>query len=90
MVAIGGNSLITDPQHQTVEDQYLAASEARAGKYLATVSDAARSLGVECATVLVRSDDPHEALPLLRRMLNDAGHEGARVGPVGAATARSR
>ena len=27
MVAIGGNSLITDPQHQTVEDQYLAAAE---------------------------------------------------------------
>jgi carbamate kinase len=26
-VAIGGNSLITDPQHQTVEDQYLAAAE---------------------------------------------------------------
>lgn len=27
VVAIGGNSLITDPQHQTVEDQYLAAKE---------------------------------------------------------------
>jgi carbamate kinase len=27
VVAIGGNSLITDPQHQTVEDQYLAAAE---------------------------------------------------------------
>jgi carbamate kinase len=27
VVAIGGNSLITDPQHQSVEDQYLAAAE---------------------------------------------------------------
>lgn len=27
VVAIGGNSLIKDPQHQTVEDQYLAAKE---------------------------------------------------------------
>jgi carbamate kinase len=27
VVAIGGNSLITDPQHQTVEDQYLAAAD---------------------------------------------------------------
>jgi carbamate kinase len=27
VVAIGGNSLITDPRHQTVEDQYLAAAE---------------------------------------------------------------
>ena len=27
VVAIGGNSLITDPDHQTVEDQYLAAAE---------------------------------------------------------------
>ena len=27
MVAIGGNSLITDPDHQSVEDQYLAAAE---------------------------------------------------------------
>lgn len=27
VVAIGGNSLITDPNHQTVEDQYLAAAE---------------------------------------------------------------
>lgn len=27
VVAIGGNSLITDPQHQTVQDQYLAAAE---------------------------------------------------------------
>ena len=27
VVAIGGNSLITDPDHQTVQDQYLAAAE---------------------------------------------------------------
>jgi carbamate kinase len=27
VVAIGGNSLITDPAHQTVQDQYLAAAE---------------------------------------------------------------
>lgn len=27
VVAIGGNSLITDPEHQTVQDQYLAAAE---------------------------------------------------------------
>ena len=27
VVAIGGNSLITDPEHQSVEDQYIAAAE---------------------------------------------------------------
>ena len=27
VVAIGGNSLITDPDHQSVQDQYLAAAE---------------------------------------------------------------
>ncbi|KQQ97435.1 universal stress protein [Massilia sp. Leaf139] len=47
---------------ESTEDEYLAASEARAGKWLAAVSDAARDAGVECATVLVRADDPHEAI----------------------------
>ena len=27
VIAIGGNSLIKDPQHKTVRDQYLAAKE---------------------------------------------------------------
>jgi nucleotide-binding universal stress UspA family protein len=47
---------------ESTEDEYLATSEARAGKYLATIEDAARAAGVECTTLLVRSDDPHEAI----------------------------
>lgn len=47
---------------ESTEDEYLASSEARAGKHLATIADAARSVGAECTTVLVRSDDPHEAI----------------------------
>lgn len=47
---------------ESTEDEYLAASEARGAKYLATISEAARAAGADCTTVLVRSDDPHEAI----------------------------
>jgi nucleotide-binding universal stress UspA family protein len=47
---------------ESTEDEYLAASETRASKYLDTIGDAARAAGVECTTLLVRSDDPHEAI----------------------------
>jgi nucleotide-binding universal stress UspA family protein len=47
---------------ESTEDEYLAVSEARAGKYLAEIADAARAAGVDCSTVLVRSDDPHDAI----------------------------
>jgi nucleotide-binding universal stress UspA family protein len=47
---------------ESTEDEYLAASETRASKYLDTIGDAARAAGVECITLLVRSDDPHEAI----------------------------
>ena len=47
---------------ESTEDEYLASSEARGDKHLATVADAARTAGVDCTTVLVRSDDPHDAI----------------------------
>ena len=47
---------------ESTEDEYLGASDARGGKYLATIADAARSVGVACTTLLVRSDDPHDAI----------------------------
>ena len=47
---------------ESTEDEYLSASEARAGGYLAVAADAARAAGVACATALVRSDEPHEAI----------------------------
>jgi nucleotide-binding universal stress UspA family protein len=47
---------------ESTEDEYLAASEARARTYLAPIEAAARTAGVECSTVLVRSDDPHDAI----------------------------
>ena len=47
---------------ESTEDEYLGASETRAGKYLSTIANAASSVGVECTTMLVRSDDPHEAI----------------------------
>lgn len=47
---------------ESTEDEYLAASEARAGKHLAVIADAARAAGVDCSTLLVRSDDPHDAI----------------------------
>jgi nucleotide-binding universal stress UspA family protein len=47
---------------ETTEDEYLAASERRGDKFLATVVDAARVAGVTCNTVLARSDRPAEAI----------------------------
>lgn len=47
---------------ESTEDEYLAASEARANKRLAPLVDAARAAGVDCSALLVRSDDPHEAI----------------------------
>ena len=47
---------------EMTEDEYLAASERRGAKYLATITDAARAAGVPCSTVLARSDRPHEAI----------------------------
>lgn len=47
---------------ESTEDEYLAASEARGNRILAAVTDAARAAGVACTPVLVRSDDPHEAI----------------------------
>ena len=47
---------------ESTEDEYLGASETRGGKYLATIADAARSVGIACTTLLVRSDDPHDAI----------------------------
>jgi nucleotide-binding universal stress UspA family protein len=47
---------------ESTEDEYLAASEARGAKHLATIADAARSVGADCTTLLVRSDDPHDAI----------------------------
>lgn len=47
---------------ESTRDEYLAASEARGAACLAVIADAARAAGVECATVLVRSDDPYQAI----------------------------
>lgn len=47
---------------ESTEDEYLAASEARGNKQLAVVTDAARTAGVACTTVVVRSDQPYEAI----------------------------
>ena len=47
---------------ESTEDEYLAASAARGGKLLETVTNAARESGVPCTTELVRSDQPYEAI----------------------------
>ena len=47
---------------ESTEDEYLAASEARGNRMLAVVADAAREAGVPCATTLVRSDQPFDAI----------------------------
>lgn len=47
---------------ESTEDEYLASSDARASQYLAVVSDAARAAGVDCSTLLVRSEAPYEAI----------------------------
>ncbi|MFC4933009.1 universal stress protein [Massilia sp. GCM10023247] len=47
---------------ESTEDEYLAASEARGNRLLATVVNAARDAGVPCTTELVRSDQPYAAI----------------------------
>ena len=47
---------------ESTEDEYLAASEARASKQLALVADAASRAGVPYSTTLVRSDQPYDAI----------------------------
>ena len=47
---------------EMTEDEYLAASERRGAKFLATITDAARTLGVPCSTLLAHSDRPYEAI----------------------------
>ena len=47
---------------ESTEDEYLAASETRGARYLSEIADAARAAGVPCTTLLVRSDQPHEAI----------------------------
>ncbi|MEW6023168.1 MAG: universal stress protein [Pseudomonadota bacterium] len=46
----------------TTEDEYLATSEARGAKILATVENAARSAGVPCSSIVSRSSQPYEAI----------------------------
>ena len=46
----------------TTEDEYLATSEARGARLLATVENAARSAGVPCASMVARSSQPYEAI----------------------------
>jgi nucleotide-binding universal stress UspA family protein len=47
---------------EDTEAEYKLASDQRAQKLLAFVSDAARSTGVPCTTVQLTSDDPYEAI----------------------------
>lgn len=47
---------------EDTEEQYEKESEERARKVLATVEQQARECGVPCDTMVVRSDDPHQAI----------------------------
>lgn len=47
---------------ESTEDEYLAASEARGNRHVASIVKAARDAGVPCTTELLRSDQPHEAI----------------------------
>ena len=47
---------------ESTEDEYLAASETRGARYLSEIADATRAAGVPCTTLLVRSDQPYEAI----------------------------
>lgn len=47
---------------ESTEDEYIAASGARADRTLAVVANAARSAGVPCTTEVVRSDQPYDAI----------------------------
>jgi len=46
----------------TTEDEYLATSEARGARILATVENAARNAGVPCSSIVSRSSQPYEAI----------------------------
>lgn len=65
VVAIGGNSLITDPEHQTVEDQYLAAAE--------TDHHIAALIADGCEVVITHGNGPQIGFILRRSDL--AAHE---------------
>ena len=64
VVAIGGNSLIKDPQHQTVEDQYLAAKES--DRHIADMLEAGWNVaighgnGPQVGFILRRSEIAHK------------------------------
>jgi nucleotide-binding universal stress UspA family protein len=47
---------------EATEDEYLASSEQRGAKILSTVTNAANAVGVPCATLMPRSDQPYEAI----------------------------
>jgi len=47
---------------EDTQEEFTAASEQRAIKHLTFISDAARSAGVGCTIVKVRSDNPYEAI----------------------------
>jgi nucleotide-binding universal stress UspA family protein len=47
---------------EETEEEFIAATELRAEKYLAFLSNAASSAGVSCSLVKLRSDDPYECI----------------------------
>jgi nucleotide-binding universal stress UspA family protein len=47
---------------ESTEDEYLASSEQRGSKTLSTVTNAAQAAGVPCVTLMLRSDQPYEAI----------------------------
>jgi nucleotide-binding universal stress UspA family protein len=47
---------------EDTEPEFNAATEQHADKFLAFISDAARSAGVPCSVAQVVSDDPYEAI----------------------------
>ncbi|HWJ95941.1 MAG TPA: universal stress protein [Telluria sp.] len=47
---------------EDTKEEFTAAAEQQAAKYLGFISDAARSAGVACTTAHVVSDDPYEAI----------------------------
>lgn len=47
---------------EDTKDEFVAATQKRAEKYLSFVSEAARSAGVTCSVAQVISDDPYEAI----------------------------
>jgi nucleotide-binding universal stress UspA family protein len=47
---------------EDTREEFTAAAEQQAAKYLGFISDAARSAGVACTAAHVVSDDPYEAI----------------------------